>query len=113
METELPVMGMVKLVIKNESGKKVKVMAYVVEGAKESLLGHKDGKKLGIIHINSKGSGPRMMSNLEETEKEQYTVVRLEILHKREEPVPKLKFKQQEELEVEMSKLVDKYPQVF
>ena len=43
-ETELSVMSRVKLVIKNESDKKINAMTHIVEGAKDSLLGQKDGK---------------------------------------------------------------------
>ena len=47
--------GKVKLVIKNVVGQKVKSMAYVIKGGKQSLLEKRNGEALGIIVINLEG----------------------------------------------------------
>ena len=45
-------MGKVKLVQKNTNGLRIKSIAYVVLGGKESLLGRRDGGPLVIINID-------------------------------------------------------------
>ena len=54
----LPIMGKVKLVLKNLNQKKVKCMVYVVKGGKECLLGRRDGEALGVINIHPRGHTP-------------------------------------------------------
>ena len=54
----VPVLERVKLVLKNANGLKVKSMAYVVQGGKESLLGRRDGVALGINNLHLQGCKP-------------------------------------------------------
>ena len=58
-DDSLVVLGKVKVVLRNLNDRKVKAMVYVVRGAKESLLGRRDGEALGIISIESKGLPPK------------------------------------------------------
>ena len=51
----LPVIGRAKVVLQCQSGAKVKSMVYVVKNQRESLLGRRDGQKLGIIQIIPEG----------------------------------------------------------
>ena len=66
---ELPIMGRFKTIMQNEAGKKIKTMAYVVRGQKESLLRKKDGEMLGIIKIQKRGDPPSEEVRRLETEK--------------------------------------------
>ena len=50
-EKKLPILGRLKVKMRNESGKTIRTMAYVVKGQEESLLGKNDGDMLGIIKI--------------------------------------------------------------
>ena len=51
----LPVIGRAKVVLQCQAGAEVKTMVYVVRDQKESLLGRRDGQKLGIIMIKPEG----------------------------------------------------------
>ena len=51
----LPVIGRAKVVLQCQAGAQVKTMVYVVRDQKESLLGRRDGQKLGIISIKPEG----------------------------------------------------------
>ena len=55
----LEVMGRTKCILKAGAGAEVTTVAYVVKGAKESLLGLKDGEALGIIKIQPAGPSTR------------------------------------------------------
>ena len=56
-------MGHVKLVLKNLNDKKVKLMDYVIEDGKESLLGRRNGQVLGIINIDLRRDQPNRTLN--------------------------------------------------
>ena len=58
VETALPILGKVKLDLRNKNNLKVKSIAYVVRGGKESFLGRRDGEALGIIAINPNRAAP-------------------------------------------------------
>ena len=51
----LPVMGKVKVTLKARAGAKINTTVYVVKDQEESLLGKKDGRRLGIITIDPEG----------------------------------------------------------
>ena len=51
----LPVLGKAKVVLKCREGAKVNTTVYVIRGYSESLLGKRDGQKLGIIAIKPEG----------------------------------------------------------
>ena len=57
----LEVMGRSKCTMIAEAGAKVDTIVYVVKGAKESLLGLKDGEALGIIKIRPEGEQVRRL----------------------------------------------------
>ena len=107
----LPVIGKVKLVLKNLNRKKVKCMAYVVEGGKECLLGRRDGEALGVIHINPRGNTPTAGSLDGGQEQEQH-VSRLETLHLSADKQG-LDQQTQDRIEADIKQIVDKYPAVF
>ena len=50
-EIKLRILGRCKVTLWNKNGGRLKSMVYVVAGQTESLLGKKDGGKLGIIKI--------------------------------------------------------------
>ena len=57
----LEVMGRSKCTMIAEAGAQVDTIVYVVKGAKESLLGLKDGEALGIIKIQPEGEQVRRL----------------------------------------------------
>ena len=101
-DDSLVVFGKVKVVLRNMNDRKVKAMVYVVRGAKESLLGRRDGEALGIISIESKGFPPKD------------DVCRLQMMVKPvEEAVIVSGGQTQQQIDVKLNKLVDRYPKVF
>ena len=50
-------MGKGKVVLKARAGAKINTTVYVVQDQEESLLGKKDGRRLGIITIDPEGLG--------------------------------------------------------
>ena len=58
----LSILGRMKVVLRCSAGKQIKTMAYIVRGAKESLLGRRDGGALGIINI-CPGGQPEIVIN--------------------------------------------------
>ena len=52
----LPMVGRTKATMTAKSGATTKTIVYVVKGQKQSLLGLRDAKALGIIQINPEGS---------------------------------------------------------
>ena len=48
-------LGRARCILKAQAGATITTMVYVVRGAKESLLGLKDGEALGIIKIQPDG----------------------------------------------------------
>ena len=69
MEKKLPILGRLKVKMRNESGKTIKTMAYIVKGQEESLLGKNNGDMLGIIKIKKEGDPPTERTRRLETEK--------------------------------------------
>ena len=53
----LEVMGKAKVLLKNKAGLKKNAMVYVIQGAKESLLGRLDAEALGILQLSKSGKG--------------------------------------------------------
>ena len=51
----LPVVGKAKVTLKCRAGARINTTVYVVSGQEESLLGKKDGQRLGIISISPDG----------------------------------------------------------
>ena len=102
-DNSLIVLGKAKVVLRNLNDRKVKAMVYVVRGAKESLLGRRDGEALGIISIESKGLPPKD------------DVCRLQMMVKPvEEAVAIVSGNQtQQQIDAKLNKLVDRYPGVF
>ena len=50
-------MGKAKVLLKNKAGLKKNAMVYVIQGAKESLLGRLDAEALGILQLSKSGKG--------------------------------------------------------
>ena len=57
-EAKLPGKGRVKVVLRNEKVKAVKMMVYIVTGQEESLLGKNYDITLGIIKMSREGDPP-------------------------------------------------------
>ena len=53
----LEVMGKAKVLLKNKAGLKKNAMVYVIQGAKDSLLGRLDAEALGILQLSKSGKG--------------------------------------------------------
>ena len=52
---KLPIMGRTKCRLEAACGRTTRTIVFIVKGKKQSLLGLKDGKNLGIIEINPEG----------------------------------------------------------
>ena len=96
----LEVLGRSKCTMTAGAGAKVDTIVYVVRGAKESLLGLKDGEALGIINIQPEGEPVR----------------RLDMFTKEAEPAPGTVVsggQTQDQIDKTMADLVAKFPKVF
>ena len=96
----LEVLGRSKCTMTARAGAKVDTIVYVVRGAKESLLGLKDGEALGIINIQPEGEPVR----------------RLDMFTKEAEPAPGTVVsggQTQAQIDETMADLVAKFPKVF
>ena len=93
-------MGQSKCILKAGAGAEVTTIVYVVKGAKDSLLGLRDGEALGIIKIQLEGEPVR----------------RLDMFTKEAAPAPQATVsggQNQGQIDQHMADLVDKFPKVF
>ena len=106
----LPVMGKAKVVLKARAGAKINTTVYVVKDQEESLLGKKDGRRLGIITIDPEGLEEAIMQDeLEEKVKNISTVTKQKV---KEEG--KISGNQtQKEIDEDMKKVIEKYESLF
>ena len=101
----LEVMGKAKVVLKNKAGLKRNAMVYVIQGAKESLLGRLDAEALGILQLSKSGKGPVG------EEVKSLTGVKRSALAKETEFVSGAQT--QPEIDKAMEQMLSKYPDLF
>ena len=102
----LKMLGSAKVEMRTNSGLGRKCLVYVTRCSGSSLLGLKDGRSLGVIHIEpdsqKKAEEPEVLSHVEQLRKPP------------EDPKGVVSDGQtQEEIDTEMKKIVDKHPKVF
>ena len=66
---QLPILGRTKCTLTAEAGAVVTTIVYVVKGESQSLLGLRDGKKLGIINIKPHGEVTEVVGHLTDVKK--------------------------------------------
>ena len=107
----LTVLGSARCILKAQTGATITTMVYVVRGAKESLLGLKDGEALGIIKIQPDGH-----RQLEHAEAADTKIRRLDMVTNQDGAVEGgivSGGQTQEQINQDMSALVGKFPKVF
>ena len=99
----LPMLGRVRAILTSASGATTRTVVYVVKGEKQSLLGLKDGKALGIITITPEGrSKEQEVRRLSDERKQKVS----------SQKVISAGMKQ-EEINLKIESLVEKYKSVF
>ena len=96
----LTVLGRSKCMLTAKAGAKVETIVYVVRGAKESLLGLRDGEALGIIRIQPEGEIVRRLDMFTKED----IIADGEVVSGG---------KTQEQIDQTMVELVGKFPKVF
>ena len=61
----LPMMGRTRALLRNEQGGVMRTVVYVVKGEKQSLLGLKDARALGIVKIDPAGESRGEIEKME------------------------------------------------
>ena len=57
-ETYLPLLGELKVTMRNVRGKEIATTVYVIKSQGESLLGKEDARALGILSTDQEGGSP-------------------------------------------------------
>ena len=103
-------MGKAKVVLKARAGAKINTTVYVVKDQEESLLGKKDGRRLGIITIDPEGLEKAIIK--EELEDKVNNISTVTKQKAKEEG--KISDNQtQKEIDEDMKKIVEKYETLF
>ena len=102
--------GKIKVVLKARAGAKINTTVYVVKDQEQSLLGKKDGRRLGIITIDPEGLEKAVTKEEgEEKVKSISTVTKQKV---KEEG--KISDNQtQKEIDEDMRRIIEKYESLF